>query len=217
MNSRPGYPDIPARLESIRIGQHQTELYIPEAGAIKSAYDLQLSNGSDAAFPYWAKIWPASIALAQFLEKRPSLYRGKAVVELAAGLGLPSLFAAKLAKTVSCSDYEPDAVAMIEKSILHNRFTHAQTAVLDWNTIREPLPGDILLLSDINYDPNEFSALQNVLTDFLGTNRPIILSTPQRLVAKSFIQSVAGHISESWDTVVEDSTGETPVSVFILA
>lgn len=217
MNSGPGYRDIPARLESVRIGQYQTELYVPEAEAIKSAYDLQLSSAGTAAFPYWAKIWPASIALAQFLEKRPSLYRGKAVVELAAGLGLPSLFAATLAKTVSCSDYEPAAVAMIARSIQHNRFTHVETTVVDWNTISEPLAGDLLLLSDINYDPNEFTALQNVLTDFLGTNRPIILSTPQRLVAKSFIQSVAGHISESWDTVVEDSTGETPVSVFILA
>jgi len=217
VNIGPGYPEIPSRLESVRIGQHQTELYIPEPGAIKSAYDLQLSNTGASAFPYWAKIWPASIALAQFLEKRPTLYRGKEVVELAAGLGLPSMFAATLAKTVSCSDYEPAAVAMIEKSILHNRFTHVQTALVDWNTIREPLHGDLLLLSDINYDPNEFSTLQNVLTDFLGTNRPIILSTPQRLVAKSFIQSLAGHISESWDTVVEDSTGETPVSVFILA
>lgn len=216
MNSGPGYPEIPARLESVRIGQHRTELYVPEPGAIKSAYDLQLSRTGSAAFPYWAKIWPSSIALAQFLEKRPSLYRGKAVVELAAGLGLPSLFAASLAKTVSCSDYEPAAVAMIERSIQHNRFTHVETTVMDWNTIREPLAGDILLLSDINYDPNEFPALQYVLTDFLGSNRPIILSTPQRLVAKTFIQSLAGHITDSWDTVIEQSTGETPVSIFIL-
>ena len=63
------------------------------------------------AFPYWSKVWPSAEALALFILQHPEYIAGKMVVELGAGLGLPSLVAAQMAASVLCTDYEPEAVA----------------------------------------------------------------------------------------------------------
>ncbi|KAI0249402.1 hypothetical protein BJV78DRAFT_1228221 [Lactifluus subvellereus] len=61
--------------------------------------------------PLWGHyLWNAARALAGFLQRTPELYRGRTVLELGAGGGLPSLVAAKCgARKVVMTDY-PDRV-----------------------------------------------------------------------------------------------------------
>ena len=78
-----------------------------------------------------------------------------------------------------------------------------------------PLP-DILLLSDVNYESAIFDELLNVLKYFLQHKVPIIISTPQRLVAKQFINSLLPYSSQQWNGEVVWNGKETGVSVFVL-
>jgi predicted nicotinamide N-methyase len=143
---------------------------------------------STAPFPYWAKVWPSALALCSFIAAHPQLVAGKKVLELAAGLGLPGMLTAGLAAEVTISDYAPEAVRLMNASIALNALSNARSKMLNWNALPADLHTDVLLLSDINYEPSAFESLYKVLLNFLNQGSLIHLSTPQRLMAKPFIE-----------------------------
>jgi predicted nicotinamide N-methyase len=164
------------------------ELLIPVQEEVKANYERLLRQGYAVPFPYWAQIWPAATALSTFLDIHGEYVFDKQVLELAAGLGLPSLVAAATgAKKVCVSDESEEAVQVLQQVIDHNRFKNMESRQLNWHQLPEDCHPDVLLLSDINYDPVEFDTLFQVLTGFLQKGTLIILSTPQRLLAKPFI------------------------------
>lgn len=44
--------------------------------------------------PYWCRLWPSAVALAQLMLQQPELIRGKRVCEIGSGLGLAGIAAA---------------------------------------------------------------------------------------------------------------------------
>lgn len=62
-----------------------------------------------------------------------------------------------------------------------------EAAMIDWTQLPAALDYDVLLLSDINYDPKDFDALQKLFHQVLEKGATILLSTPQRLVGKAFL------------------------------
>ncbi len=166
--------------------------------------------------PYWAKIWPAAIALCKFLAANTHYIQDKKVAEIAAGLGLPSLLAAHYAKEVHCSDYNQDAVDTIQQSIALNTLQNIQAAVLDWQAIPNHFNPDVLLLSDVNYEPEAFAILQTLIINLLQKGCTIMLSTPQRLVAKSFIEQLLPYSILKEDFIIEDGITTWGTSVFLL-
>ena len=201
---------IPLHLQPFTIANTQLEIYIPDAEAVQKKY----SNNQDTA--YWAQVWPASVGLCNFLQGHPHYIEGKNVLELAAGLGLPGLYAAAIAKQVTITDREEQAVACIQQSISHLQLKNTMAAAMDWkNAMQAPLP-DVLLLSDVNYEPAVFDELLNVLEYFLQHRATIIISTPQRLVAKQFINSLLPYSSQQWNGEVVWNGKATGVSVFVL-
>lgn len=189
------------------------ELLIPERAALKANYEQLLQQGYAVPFPYWAQIWPAAIALSNFLDNHNDYILGKEVLELAAGLGLPSLVAAATgAKKVCASDQAEEAVQVLQQTINHNRFNNMECRQLDWHQLPNNLHPDVLLLSDINYDPVEFDILFTLLTGFLQKDTLIILSTPQRLMAKPFISRLMPWCIQQ----INDHVEETGVSIYVL-
>ena len=85
--------------------------------------------------------------------RHPDIINGKKVLELAAGLGLPSIVAAHYAEHVCCSDYIEDAVDAARQNVLHNRLHNVDCRVYNWNDLPDDLSADILLMSDVNYEP----------------------------------------------------------------
>jgi predicted nicotinamide N-methyase len=189
------------------------ELLIPVPSAIKANYERLLQQGYAVHFPYWAQIWPAATALSTFLDNHDDYVFDKQVLELAAGLGLPSLVAAGLgAKKVCVSDRSDEAVQVLQQVISLNGFNNIECCRLDWHHLPDNLHPDVLLLSDINYDPVEFETLFHVLTHFLQKGTLIILSTPQRLIAKSFINQFMPWCIHQENRQVE----EISVSIYVL-
>ncbi len=64
----------------------------------------------DEFLPYWAELWPSSLALARMIAGRS--LRGARTLELGCGLGLPSIAAALAGGRVLATDWSPEAVAM---------------------------------------------------------------------------------------------------------
>ena len=201
---------IPLQLQTFIIDDQSLEIFIPQAEAVEETY----LHNKEAA--YWAQVWPASIGLCRFLKEHPHYITDKTVLELAAGLGLPGLYIAPQAKQITITDRDALAVKCVKQSATYLQTQNVYTAVLDWkNAVQLPLP-DTLLLSDVNYEPAVFDELLKVLEHFLYNKVSIIISTPQRLVAKQFINSLLPYCSLQWNCNVLLHAKETGVSVFVL-
>lgn len=194
-----------------------SSLYMPDPALVKSIYEELLKTDTATAFPFWAKIWPAARALTAFLQTERQWIEGKHVIEIGAGLGLPSFSIAPLTSTLIISDHAPEAVALLEKNIRYRKLEQAKACCLDWNDFPEDLNADTILLSDINYSPEEFGALLQLIRNFLDKGADIILATPQRLIANKFVDALRPFIVRTAHTNIEDGGGRTDISILVLS
>lgn len=204
------------QLQHFTFNEISTGIYVPDAAQVQQWYNHQKHSDDTAMFPYWSKIWPAAYAMAAFLTEHPHFIINKNVLELGAGLGLPSLAAARYAASVCSSDHAADAIAVIEQSVAYNKLTNMEVQQLDWQKLPQALNADVVLLSDVNYEPEKFDALYNMLTNFLHNNALAILSTPQRLMAKSFIEKIMPYITWQQNINVNEDDAIIPATVFVL-
>ena len=204
-------------LQSIPFGNKIIELYVPDPNYMKARYEEETDADSKTPFPYWSQIWSSAIALAQFIEEQPHYIQDKKVLELAAGLGLPSLVAAKVAKEVFCTDYLPETIAVLEKSVAYNKIENISCKLLDWNEINPSFSTtDVVLMSDVNYNPTDFETLFQVFKNFLSAGATIILSTPQRLVAKSFVEQLMPWCKLKEEIDVHQQNSMIPITILVL-
>jgi predicted nicotinamide N-methyase len=100
----------------------------------------------DEFLPYWAELWPAATALAAAL---PDV-EGLRVIELGAGLGVPSLVAAARGARVTATDWSQDAVELLRENAVRNGL-ELEAERWDW---REPRAGrfDLALGADVLYE-----------------------------------------------------------------
>jgi len=170
--------------QTYQYGEISLTLVMPKQNQLRKDWqENRLSH-----FPFWGKCWPAAEALAEFLVKHPYYVQDKKVLELAGGLGLPSLVAAQFAKEVCCSDFLPDPLQYIKASADLNGIHYLSTRIINWQQLPKDLSADVLLLSDINYNPSDFDILNQMIQHFLDKHTLILLSTPQRIMGKAFIE-----------------------------
>jgi predicted nicotinamide N-methyase len=161
------------------------DVLVPVADLVAEHYqDGKLAQRSDG---FWTRVWPSAIALCDYLEKYPELIKDKIVWEIAAGLALPSLYCARLARRVYSTDNSEDAVSNIEASILLNGFSNMEAAVWDIMEGSPPWQHDILLVSDINYDKDLHPVLLDLLMNELHKGISVLLATPDRLAGREFL------------------------------
>ena len=101
---------------------------------------------------FWARVWPAGLALARFVIAKPTLVAGTNTLEIGAGLG-PGAIAAALAGAtrVVATDIEPKALDFVAQSARDNSVA-VETAAWDWNQRPPPLargPFDVILAGDV--------------------------------------------------------------------
>jgi predicted nicotinamide N-methyase len=206
---------VSLQLQHLQRPGYTIELFVPDAQEVQNNYFQQKQVQVDVPFPHWTKLWPAGLAMADFIHQHPELVQDKKVLELAAGLGLPAFVAARYAKTVCCSDYLQEAVDTMARSAEHLQLTNVTCQVLDWNHLPEVLSPDVLLLSDINYDPDQFDQLYQVLHRFLQQGTTMLLTTPQRLMAKPFIEKMLPFCQQQNEMTVLYQEQHTPISVYL--
>ena len=191
-------------------------IYIPNPAQIQEHYQKLRSNNKDCPFPFWSKIWPSSIALSDFLTTKPHWIEGKQVLELGAGIGLPSFAIANKAKSILVSDHSIEAVELLQKNIEFTGATNVTAACIDWNEFPESIHADVILLSDINYAPDQFESLLTLINQFLLNGSTIIIATPQRIMGNTFINVLQPYIKEQSERIIKSQEGTTTISIFVL-
>lgn len=191
-------------------------IYIPDYEQVKEIYESILKEDSGKDFPFWAKLWPSSIALIQFLQTKSDLIKGKTVLEIGAGIGLPSFFIAGKAKSIQVTDYELDAVELMYKNIAHLNLDNVQAFRLDWNKVPKGIKPEVLILSDVNYNPNEFDPLIALIKELVASGTLVILSTPQRIMASPFVNALQQLIQQTHMEIVTENEKLIEISILVL-
>jgi predicted nicotinamide N-methyase len=137
--------------------------------------------------PYWAELWPSALALARVGAARA--LHGARTLELGCGLGLPSLVAALAGGRVLATDWSPEAVAMTARNAERNGIA-IDTLVCSWSA-PEPLlelgPWDLVLASDVLYEPRNGESLGPLLPRLLAPRGEVWLADPGRPAAERFL------------------------------
>ncbi len=192
-------------------------IYIPDYEQVKQVYASLIKIEPNSPFPFWAKLWPSSIALVNVLENNPDWIRDKHVLELGAGIGLPSLMLAGVAKSIQVSDYADEAVELLQKNIAHLNLMNVQALQLDWNHLPISIQPDVLILSDVNYDPSQFDTLIQIITSKILDGCTILLSTPQRIMASPFVQALEAYIQTTYVEVIYENETSVEISILVLS
>jgi predicted nicotinamide N-methyase len=204
----------PVQLTQISVDK---AIYIPAYEAVKATYADLLDLDPATPFPYWAKVWPSAIALLDVLKAHPHLIQNKHVLEIGAGIGLPSLMMAGITKSIQISDYDLEAVELLQKNIAHLQLQNAQALQLDWNNLPENIYPEVLILSDVNYDPTQFETLKKIIEKFIHQGCTIILSTPQRIMASPFVLAISAYIIADYVELVDENGSSKEISILVLS
>jgi predicted nicotinamide N-methyase len=143
------------------------------------------SFDEDEFLPYWAELWASGIALAEVVSTLE--VRDRRVVELGAGLGLPSLAAALQGAHVLATDWADDAVALLRANAKRNSIK-LRVKCVRWDEpaplVREA-PWDVVLGADLLYEERNAMQLLELLPQLGGE---IVIADPGRPFAKAFFE-----------------------------
>jgi len=181
----------PLKLVTLKNGQ---TLHIPDPALVQTTYQKLVAAHPTTIFPFWAKVWASSKAMVNFLQEEPTWIEKKNVLEIGAGIGIPSLSIAAQTKKIIISDYAPEAVSLLQMNIKHLKLSNAVALNIDWNNISEDIIADTILLSDTNYEPDAHNNLVLLIEKFIKKGSTIILATPNRLSSNSFIKRISKYV-----------------------
>ncbi len=191
-------------------------LYVPIPEMVKPTYDELLKVDASTAFPFWAKIWSSSKALTGFLALEPHWIKGKKVLEIGAGVGLPSFSIAHSAREVIVTDHAPEAVELINKNINYLCVDNMAAICLDWHDFPEQVSVDTVLLSDVNYAPDAFGPLLRLIGILIQQGAVIIIATPERIMAAPFVKALQPFIQRSFPQPVQEVENTSSIRMLLL-
>jgi ETFB lysine methyltransferase len=141
----------------------------------------------DERLPYWADLWPSSLALAKYLWEGVEL-QGLEVLELGCGLGLAGIAASRKGGVVTFTDYEADALAFTRYNVYRNDCPQAIVRHLDWRVPTLKQTYAVIMASDVLYERANFRPLLQLLQGALGPDGQFILAEPNRPIARDFFR-----------------------------
>jgi predicted nicotinamide N-methyase len=161
-------------------GRELTLLRPPSADELidEEAFD------ADEFMPYWAELWPSGVALAQLVSGFD--LAGARVLELGAGLGLPSLAAAVRGAEVLATDWAEEAVALLRENAARNGIALRAERVR-WDepgVLLADAPWDLVLGADLLYEERNARLLLELLPRLGGD---VVLAEPGRPAAAAFL------------------------------
>ena len=155
------------------------------------------------AFPYGLLLWPSALALAEHLTQQPRLVRGRRVLELGAGVGLPGLVARDMDGLVTQTDYQPAPLALARRNAQRNGITDITWRLGDWRDFPPLPPFDVVLGSDVLYERGLHTALRTLLPGLVAPHGVLLLSDPMRPPSAVFVDALE---RDGWRVGMESKT-----------
>jgi predicted nicotinamide N-methyase len=145
----------------------------------------------DERIPYWADLWPSSVALARHASADEPLV-GRRAVELGCGIGLPSVVALARGADILGTDHYEAALDFARYNALVNLGCELRTRILDWHSPRTQDLGtfDLVLVADVLYEQRNLVALTALIPTLLAPGGEVLLADPGRKNAPVFLEGM---------------------------
>ncbi len=138
-------------------------------------------------FPYWAELWPASVALARWLCEADLPPPREPVLELGCGLGLVGIALARLGWRVEATDFVEDALVFTSHNAALNRVTgQHHVGYLDWHNPVGPAC-KCMVAADVLYERKNHPSLRRLLQRMLLPGGRFYTSDPGRQPTQRFV------------------------------
>jgi methyltransferase-like protein 23 len=171
--------DPPLHEYHLRLDGH--EWVVAHSGALLSEEQEQRYLGEDRSrAPYGLTLWPASIALAHELVSRSAELRGRRILELGAGTGLPGIVAASYGAHVVQTDRLEEALAIGRLNAERNGMRSIEHRVADWTAWTDTERYDFILGGDVIYAPRLHPSLRGIFDNNLAPGGRVLLGDPFR-------------------------------------
>lgn len=169
-------------LEECRLRLPDRELSIQHVAAMVSHSDeSRFLLESTNPLPYGIALWSSTIALAQDVIARADDIKGKRVLELGAGTGLPGIVAAcLLAEKVVQTDKNKLAMSLCKRNCELNGIKNIEHRLADWTDWNDTNQYDWILGSDIFYGIDMHSHLIKIFDFNLAPGGRVLISDPFR-------------------------------------
>lgn len=162
--------------ETVPITVRGKTLQVVQVREIDRLLEKQFSQEDPLTdFPFWTRIWEASIVLADLLAQiEPD--DGREMLEIGAGIGIAGLFAAAFGHKVTISDYDEDALGFAMLSAQLNQLPDVRFRVLDWCAPTFYKKYHYIIGSEVLFNPKFFLPLYGLLRKALAPEGEVYLA-----------------------------------------
>ena len=207
-------------LHEYRLRQDGREWTILHTGAVLTREDEGRLIGEQVTrLPYGVALWPSAIALAHEVGTREADFRGRRILELGSGTGLPGIVAASLGGQVVQTDRDELAMSVCRRNGERNGLRTVEYRLADWTAWDDPGRYDWIIGSDILYGETSHPHLRRIIDDNLAPGGRVLISDPFRSMSIRLLEALEadgwGVAMNQWD--VGEEAVPRPVGVFELA
>ena len=165
-------------------------------------------------FPLWAKIWPASWVLADYLAQMP-VASSRKILEIGGGTGLVSIVAAACGHNITLTESNPDALQFARANALVNGCPQLPIRELDWNRPQLKDTVEFIVASEVAYKKEDLQPLLSLFEHLLSPEGEVLLAGEMRRVSKEFYQQLETGFNVRAQKKVLRSSGEE-IAVFLI-
>jgi predicted nicotinamide N-methyase len=143
-------------------------------------------------FPFWVKIWEASIVLADHLI-RIGLGKEKDILEIGAGMGVTGLFLGAFGYKITVTEYEEDALELLRMNVEHNGLNTVTVKKLDWNDPDLTETYDVICGSELIFNVTFMEPIIKLFRKYLRPEGTVFLAhDARRRCMLQFIGMISG-------------------------
>ncbi len=183
----------------------------------RSYWELVGRANATTGQPYWADIWPASVALARQLLRGPDL-DGCRALDLGCGIGVAGIAAGRAGAAVVFADLDEEALHFARFNAEHNGVAAFELRSYDWNRDLPNEDCNLLLLADVAYNVEHTDALLRQINAVLAVDGSVMLSDPYRASADALLEALDADLEVTTDATDVFFGGErVPMRIVTIA
>jgi len=140
-------------------------------------------------FPLWAKVWPSSMVLADFMAAQP-VDPKKQIIEIGAGIGIAGIVASAFGHNITITEYNADAMEFAGANACINGCSGIPIISMNWNEPQLTCRYDKIIGSEVIFREQDFIPIQKLFQSVLKPDGEIILVSEIRKPVLGFYQKM---------------------------